>query len=64
MDQLLELLQQIQELAGVGVDALQQAIDEGGGGGAPEDGGPAGEGAPAEGAPSEGGPPPEEPPAG
>ena len=36
MDQLIELLQQIQELAGVGIDALQQAMAGGGGeGGAP-----------------------------
>ncbi len=33
MEQLIELLQQIQDLAGVGIDALQQAA--GGGEGAP-----------------------------
>ena len=38
MDQLLELLQQIYELAGMGVDALQQAM--GGGEGAPPEGAP------------------------
>jgi len=48
MDQLIELLQQIQELAGVGLEALQQAAPKGG---------PAPEGPP-EGEP--GGPPPEE----
>lgn len=52
MEQLIELLQQIQELAGVGIDALQQATAgaEGGGGEAvpvapggppPEEGAPA-----------------------
>ena len=51
MEQLIELLQQIQELAGVGIDALTQAA--GGGGAAP---GP-------EGAPAEGGMPPEQEPA-
>ena len=49
MEALIELFQQIQELAGVGIDALTEAA-AGGGGGAPE-------GAPPEGAP------PEEPPA-
>ncbi len=49
MDQLIELLQQIQDLAGTAIDALQgAAADAGGeGGGAPEGGAPA-EGAPAE----------------
>ena len=56
MEQLIELLQQIQELAGVGIDALNEATAGGGGG--------EGEGVPT--APS--GPPPgdapaEEPPA-
>lgn len=73
MDQLIELLQQIQELAGVAIDALSQV---GEGGGPPEaggaEGGPAPEGGPGgapapEGAPpgggAPGGPPPEEPPA-
>ena len=36
MDQLIELLQQIQELAGVGIEALQGAGEAGGG--APEGG--------------------------
>lgn len=39
MEQLIELLQQIQELAGVGIDALMQASEEAGvveGGGDPE----------------------------
>ncbi len=52
MEQLIELLQQIQDLAGAGIDALKGATDKGGEGGPPEgEGGP-----PAEG----GGPPPEE----
>lgn len=46
MEQLIELLQQIQDLAGAGIDALQSAMEGGGEGGAP----------PAE----AGGPPPEE----
>ena len=49
MEQLIELLQQIQELAGVGIEALQKA----GGGGAE---------APAEGAPQANGAPPAEAP--
>lgn len=53
MDKLIELLQQIQDLAGVAIDALQGAGGDAGGGEAPP---PAeGEGAPA------GGPPPEPP---
>ena len=54
MEQLIELLTQIQELAGVGIEALQQALGAAQGG----------EGAPPEGAPSEGAPEgaPEEPP--
>ena len=53
MEQLIELLKQIQELAGVAIDALEGATEGGGGGeGAPPEGGPA----PEEGA----GPPPEE----
>lgn len=52
MDQLIELLKQIQELAGVAIEALQGAT-EGGGEGAPPEGG-GGEGAP----PPEAGPPP------
>lgn len=47
MDKLIELLQQIQDLAGVGVDALKQASGDKGGKPAPE-------GAPAEGKPSGG----------
>lgn len=47
MEQLLELLQQIQELAGAGAEAVAQALQaEGGGGAAPEgppEGGPEGE---------------------
>lgn len=54
MEQLIELLQQIQELAGVGIEALSGA-----GEGAPE-----GEAAPGEGAPPGAGAPPErQPPA-
>jgi len=53
MEQLIELLQQIQDLAGAGIDALKgatQGAAEGAGGG---------EGAPPEGAPPEGAPPEE-----
>lgn len=41
MEQLRELLAQIRELAGIGIDALDQAIGAGGGeaGGAPAPGG-------------------------
>ena len=56
MEQLIQLLSQIQELAGVGIEALTQA--GGDGGGAPDGGAP--EGPPPGGAP--GGPPPEGPP--
>ena len=54
MEQLIELLKQIQELAGVAIDALEGAT-EGGGGEAPPEGGEAGapEGAPAEAPPEE-----------
>ena len=45
MEEMIELLKQIQELAGVGIDALSEAV-----GGAEGEGGPAG--------PPEGGPPP------
>lgn len=55
MDQLIELLKQIQELAGVAIDALEGAASETGAP-APEEGAPAPEGEPA-------GPPPEEQPA-
>lgn len=41
MEQLIELLQQIQDLAGVAIDALKGAT-EGGGGEAPPEGPPAG----------------------
>lgn len=51
MEQLIELLQQIQDLAGAGIEALQGAM-EGGGEAPPE------EGAPPEGAPPEEGAPP------
>jgi hypothetical protein len=57
MDQLIELLPQIQDLAGVAIDALQ-----GGGEGGPPEGGPPEGGPPPEG--GEGGPPPEPPPGG
>ena len=50
MDKLIELLQQIQELAGVGVDALKGASH---GGGAPHGGPPQGHGGPPEGSPAE-----------
>ena len=54
MEQLIELLQQIQELAGVGIEALEGAVAEGGGGEAPVEGAPPVEGeAPVEGAPEE-----------
>lgn len=46
MEEMIELLKQIQELAGVGIDALSQAAE----------GGPKGEGGPE--GPPEGGPPP------
>lgn len=49
MEQLIELLQQIQELAGVAIEALEQASG-GGEGGAPAEEGPP---------PEEGAPPPE-----
>lgn len=56
MEQLIELLQQIQELAGVGIDALNEATAGGGGEGegvptAPS--GPPSEDAPAEEPPAE-----------
>lgn len=55
MEQLIELLQQIQDLAGVAIDALNEAAGAAGGGGE----GPPPEGdMPPEG--TEGGPPPEE----
>ena len=55
MEQLIELLTQIQELAGVGIEALEEALGAGGGGEAPPEGPPP-EGPP----PEEAGPPPEE----
>ena len=57
MDQLIELLRQIQELAGVGIEALSGA----GEGAAPEGGAAPGEGGAA---PGEGAPPPEAQPEG
>ena len=61
MEELIELLKQIQELAGAGIDALESVTS---GGGAPEGGGPGGPGGSPEGGPGgspEGGPggPPE-----
>lgn len=55
MEQLIELLEQIQELAGIAIEALTEAA---GGGGAP----PEGEGPPPGEAPPEGPPPEEGPP--
>ena len=54
MEQLIELLTQIQELAGVGIEALEEALGAGGGEAPPE--GPPPDGPP----PEEAGPPPEE----
>ena len=54
MEQLIELLMQIQELAGVGIDALQEALGAAGGEGASPEGAPPPEGAPM---PEEGPPP-------
>jgi hypothetical protein len=51
MEKLIELLQQIQDLAGVAIDALQGASGDTKGGG---EGAPAPEGAPPEGAPPAG----------
>ena len=60
MEELIELLQQIQELAGVGIDALENAAQGGGEAPPPEEG----EAPPKGGEPPEGpGQPPEEPPA-
>ena len=56
MEKLIELLKQIQELAGVAVDALQGGGPEGGG--QPHEGGGMYGGPP----PHEGGKPPEQPP--
>lgn len=54
MEQLIELLQQIQELAGVGIDALNEATAGAGGGGEGEgEGVPVAPGGPPEGAPPE-----------
>lgn len=51
MEQLIELLRQIQELAGVGIEALSQAAGGAEGGeGAPSPEGGGGEGPPPEGA--------------
>jgi hypothetical protein len=60
MEQLIELLQQIMDLAGAGIEALQgAAADAGGGGEGPPEGGAPSEGAPegGSGAPSEEQPP-------
>ena len=57
MEQLIELLQQIQDLAGAGIDALKGAAEGAQEGAPPEEGG-----APPEGGPPAGGPPPEEEP--
>lgn len=54
MEQLIELLGQIQDLAGVGIDALKEASG-GGKGGPPGEGGPPPEGPPPGGPPPEGG---------
>lgn len=58
MEELIELLEQIQELAGIAIEALVGALEGAGAEGGP----PPGEGgAPPEGPPpGEGGPPPEE----
>jgi hypothetical protein len=62
MEKLIELLQEIQDLAGAGIEALKGALGEGGGE-APEGGAPEG-GAPEGGGEAPGGPPPgDEPPA-
>lgn len=53
MEQLIELLQQIQDLAGIAIEALTEAA---GGGGAPPEGAPP-EGPPGGGVPPEGPPP-------
>lgn len=63
MDQLIELLQQIQDLAGVAIDALKGASKDAGGEGKPPMEHEAGGGAPGGGAPPEGGKPPEGKPA-
>lgn len=47
MEELIELLRQIQELAGVGIEALTSATGGGAEAPAPEGGAPAPEGAPA-----------------
>ena len=68
MEEMIELLKQIQELAGVGIDALSEAVGgaegEGGPAGPPEGGPPPGGGEPGPPPGEEPGPPPgEEPPA-
>ena len=69
MEEMIELLKQIQELAGVGIDALSQAAEgakgEGGPEGPPEGGPPPGNGkaGPPPGSGKAGPPPEEEPPA-
>ena len=62
MEELIELLKQIQDLAGAGIDALESVTS---GGGAPEGGAPGGPGgAPKGGAPGGPGGPPESGPGG
>ena len=56
MEEMIELLKQIQELAGVGIDALSQAAEGGHKGEGGPEGPPKGEGGPE--GPPEGGPPP------
>lgn len=53
MEQLIELLKQIQELAGVAIEALQGATEGAAGGAAPEGGGGGGEAPPAEAPPAQ-----------
>lgn len=56
MEQLIELLTQIQDLAGTAIEALQGAVADTGGGEAPPEGGPKdgpkGDGPPEEGPPA------------
>ena len=54
MEELIELLKQIQDLAGAGIDALESVTS---GGGAPEGGGPGGAPKGGPGGPPDGGPP-------
>jgi len=52
MEQLIELLRQIQELAGVGIEALEGAAAGGGEGGPPPEEAPPAEGEPPAGPPA------------